>query len=248
MLQTVRVFTVTAVSRTAAWLHVSGVPGFRADGAEEGRGVESAGAYFHIVGLKYHATLLGPVLLEREDQVLEGTHGWRRLAHEIHLFLGLRFKEREYTRFIAAHAPWSLMPRCFWCTEDPLYMAYHDQEWGTPLRDAQGLFELLLLEGFQAGLSWITVLRKRERYREVLFGFDVQRVAQMSDAEIDELMLDPGIIRNRLKLNAARRNAQAWLRWRIRWGSSGRLLTTNRSSIISRIAAKSRRSPPKRWR
>ncbi|EJN25607.1 MULTISPECIES: DNA-3-methyladenine glycosylase I [unclassified Pseudomonas] len=103
------------------------------------------------------------------------------------------------------------MPRCFWCTEDPLYMAYHDQEWGTPLRDAQGLFELLLLEGFQAGLSWITVLRKRERYREVLFGFDVQRVAQMSDAEIDELMLDPGIIRNRLKLNAARRNAQAWL-------------------------------------
>jgi DNA-3-methyladenine glycosylase I len=70
-------------------------------------------------------------------------------------------------------------------------MAYHDQEWGTPLRDAQGLFELLLLEGFQAGLSWITVLRKRERYREVLYGFDVQRVAQMSDAEIEELMLDP---------------------------------------------------------
>ena len=90
-------------------------------------------------------------------------------------------------------------------------MAYHDQEWGTPLRDAQGLFELLLLEGFQAGLSWITVLRKREHYRQVLYGFDVQRVAQMSDTEIDELMLDPGIIRNRLKLNAARRNAQAWM-------------------------------------
>ena len=103
------------------------------------------------------------------------------------------------------------MPRCFWCSEDPLYMAYHDQEWGTPLRDAQGLFELLLLEGFQAGLSWITVLRKREHYRQVLYGFDVQRVAQMSDTEIDELMLDPGIIRNRLKLNAARRNAQAWM-------------------------------------
>ena len=80
-----------------------------------------------------------------------------------------------------------------------------------PLRDAQRLFELLLLEGFQAGLSWITVLRKREHYRQVLFGFDVQRVAQMSDAEIEQLMLDPGIIRNRLKLNAARRNAQAWL-------------------------------------
>jgi DNA-3-methyladenine glycosylase I len=103
------------------------------------------------------------------------------------------------------------MPRCFWCNEDPLYIAYHDQEWGVPLRDRQRLFELLLLEGFQAGLSWITILKKRARYREVLFGFDVQRVAQMSDAEIDELMLDPGIIRNRLKLNAARRNAQVWL-------------------------------------
>ena len=78
-----------------------------------------------------------------------------------------------------------------------------------PLRDGQRLFELLLLEGFQAGLSWITVLKKREHYRQVLFGFDVQRVAQMSDAEIDDLMQDPGIIRNRLKLNAARRNAQA---------------------------------------
>ncbi|CRM32564.1 DNA-3-methyladenine glycosylase I [Pseudomonas sp. 58 R 12] len=103
------------------------------------------------------------------------------------------------------------MPRCFWCSEDPLYMAYHDQEWGTPLRDAQGLFELLLLEGFQAGLSWITVLRKREHYRKVLFGFDAQRLAQLSDGEIEALMQDPGIVRNRLKLNATRRNAAAWL-------------------------------------
>ncbi|MCR4537725.1 DNA-3-methyladenine glycosylase I [Pseudomonas sp. 18.1.10] len=103
------------------------------------------------------------------------------------------------------------MPRCFWCSEDPLYMAYHDQEWGTPLRDAQGLFELLLLEGFQAGLSWITVLRKREHYRKVLFGFDAQRLARLTDAEIEALMLDPGIVRNRLKLNATRRNAAAWL-------------------------------------
>lgn len=103
------------------------------------------------------------------------------------------------------------MPRCFWCTDDPLYIAYHDQEWGVPLRDPQRLFELLLLEGFQAGLSWITVLKKRARYREVLFGFDVQRLAQMSDAEIDERLQDPGIIRNRLKLRAARQNARAWL-------------------------------------
>jgi DNA-3-methyladenine glycosylase I len=104
------------------------------------------------------------------------------------------------------------MPRCFWCTDDPLYQAYHDQEWGVPLREPQALFELLLLEGFQAGLSWITVLKKRARYREVLFGFDPQRLARMTDAEIEERMQDPGIIRNRLKLKAARQNAQAWLR------------------------------------
>ncbi|MDA7086768.1 DNA-3-methyladenine glycosylase I [Pseudomonas sp. SA3-5] len=104
------------------------------------------------------------------------------------------------------------MPRCFWCTDDPLYQAYHDREWGVPQRDPQALFELLLLEGFQAGLSWITVLKKRERYREVLFGFDVQRVAVMSDEYLESLMQDPGIIRNRLKIKAARQNAQAWLR------------------------------------
>jgi DNA-3-methyladenine glycosylase I len=103
------------------------------------------------------------------------------------------------------------MPRCFWCNEDPLYMAYHDQEWGVPLYDAQKLFELLLLEGFQAGLSWITILKKRARYREVMFGFDVQQIADMSDDHIEALMLEPGIIRNRLKLNAARRNARVWL-------------------------------------
>ena len=103
------------------------------------------------------------------------------------------------------------MPRCFWCTQDPLYQAYHDQEWGVPLREAGALFELLLLEGFQAGLSWITVLRKRERYREVLFGFDAERLAQLSDEEIEALMQDPGIVRNRLKLNGVRKNARAWL-------------------------------------
>ncbi len=103
------------------------------------------------------------------------------------------------------------MPRCFWCTSDPLYIAYHDEEWGVPLRDPQRLFELLLLEGFQAGLSWITVLKKRARYREVLWGFDAERLARMSDAEIEERLQDAGIIRNRLKLQAARQNARAWL-------------------------------------
>jgi DNA-3-methyladenine glycosylase I len=104
------------------------------------------------------------------------------------------------------------MPRCFWCNDEPLYLAYHDHEWGVPLREPQALFELLLLEGFQAGLSWITVLKKRQRYRQVLFGFDPQRLARLTDKEIEELMQDAGIIRNRLKLKAARQNAQAWLR------------------------------------
>lgn len=103
------------------------------------------------------------------------------------------------------------MPRCFWCNDDPLYIAYHDTEWGVPLRDGLTLFELLILEGAQAGLSWITVLKKRERYREVLFGFDPQRLARMSDEEIEQRMQDPGIIRNLAKLKAARQNAQAWL-------------------------------------
>src|SRR5262249_11515086 len=102
------------------------------------------------------------------------------------------------------------MARCFWCNDDPLYIAYHDTEWGVPLRDPAALFELLLLEGFQAGLSWITVLKKRQRYREVLFGFDPKRLALMSDEEIETLMQDPGIVRNLLKLKAARTNAQAW--------------------------------------
>ena len=100
------------------------------------------------------------------------------------------------------------MPRCAWCSDDPLYIDYHDSEWGVPTRDPQVLFELLILEGAQAGLSWITVLRKRERYRQVLFGFDPKRLAQMTDAEIDECMLDAGIIRNRLKVLAAIHNAQ----------------------------------------
>ncbi len=105
------------------------------------------------------------------------------------------------------------MKRCKWCSDDPSYIAYHDQELGTPSRDPGYLFEMLLLEGFQAGLSWITVLRKRPRYREVLFGFDPHAIAAMDDDYIhNTLMQDPGIIRNRLKLNAARQNAQAWLR------------------------------------
>jgi len=104
------------------------------------------------------------------------------------------------------------MQRCHWCTNDADYIQYHDTEWGVPSYDPHYLFEMLILEGFQAGLSWRTILQKRERFREVLFQFRPELLAAMPDSHIDTLMQDPGIVRNRLKLRAARTNAQAWLR------------------------------------
>lgn len=102
-------------------------------------------------------------------------------------------------------------PRCHWCHGDALYQQYHDQEWGRPLFDEQSLFEFLLLEGAQAGLSWITVLRKREHYRAAFDGFDPVKIARYSPAKIEKLLQNPGIIRNRLKVNSAVKNARAWL-------------------------------------
>jgi DNA-3-methyladenine glycosylase I len=102
------------------------------------------------------------------------------------------------------------MQRCTWATDD-LLCAYHDTEWGVPLHDDRLLFEFLCLEGAQAGLSWRTVLAKRERYREVFHGFDIGRVARMSDRELEKALTDPGIIRNRLKVTATRDNARAAL-------------------------------------
>lgn len=103
------------------------------------------------------------------------------------------------------------MPRCDWCGDDPLYVRYHDEEWGVPLREEQRMFEFLLLEGAQAGLSWITVLRKREGYREVFDDFNIETIAGYSDADIAHRLKDSRIIRNRLKVNAARTNARATL-------------------------------------
>lgn len=107
--------------------------------------------------------------------------------------------------------PTSTTLRCQWCSADSIYQHYHDHEWGVPNHDPQQLFEMLILEGLQAGLSWITVLRKREYYRQVYQGFDVQFMAEQSEADLERLAQDPGIIRNRLKLRAARQNAKAWL-------------------------------------
>jgi DNA-3-methyladenine glycosylase I len=101
--------------------------------------------------------------------------------------------------------------RCSWAGSDPLYLTYHDEEWGVPSHDDRHLFEMLILEGAQAGLSWITILRKREAYRAAFDSFDPAIVATYGDEKIAALLADTGIVRNRLKINAAVRNARAFL-------------------------------------
>ena len=101
--------------------------------------------------------------------------------------------------------------RCGWCGTDPLYVAYHDTEWGVPEYDSQALFEKLLLDGFQAGLSWITILRKRDNFRAAFDGFDPAKMARYTPKKQERLMQDTGIVRNRLKIEASVSNAQAYL-------------------------------------
>jgi len=103
------------------------------------------------------------------------------------------------------------LPRCPWPGEDPLYVAYHDDEWGVPQYDDRALFEMLVLEGAQAGLSWITILRKRENYRRAFDGFDPAKIARYSPRRIEKLMGDAGIVRNRLKIEGAVLSARAYL-------------------------------------
>ncbi len=106
--------------------------------------------------------------------------------------------------------------RCPWCGDDPLYVAYHDNEWGVPSHDERHLFEMLLLEGAQAGLSWSTILRKRESYRRAFDGFDPERIARYDGSKVAALLADAGIVRNRLKVAAAIGNARAYLALRAR--------------------------------
>jgi len=101
--------------------------------------------------------------------------------------------------------------RCEWAGTDPLYVKYHDTEWGVPLNDDRKLFEFLLLDGAQAGLSWITILKKRENYRKAFDNFNPEKIARYNDKKINELLSDKGIIRNRLKINAAVQNAKVFL-------------------------------------
>lgn len=109
--------------------------------------------------------------------------------------------------------------RCDWCGSDPLYVAYHDTEWGVPVHADRLLFELLILEGAQAGLSWLTILRKREAYRKAFASFDCERVARYTAKDVDRLLADPGIVRNRLKIESAVKNARAALNIREEFGS-----------------------------
>ncbi|KKC35346.1 3-methyladenine DNA glycosylase [Devosia epidermidihirudinis] len=111
------------------------------------------------------------------------------------------------------------LPRCPWPGEDALYRHYHDYEWGRPVTDDVRLFEKICLEGFQSGLSWITILRKRERFREVFHGFDIAKVAAMTEADVEVLLQDAGIIRHRGKINATINNAKRALLLQKEFGS-----------------------------
>jgi len=103
------------------------------------------------------------------------------------------------------------LQRCFWAGQDPLYVAYHDEEWGVPEYDDRALYEKLVLDGFQAGLSWITILRKRENFRRAFDGFDPQKIARYTPKKIEALMQDAGIVRNRMKVEGAVKSARAYL-------------------------------------
>lgn len=107
--------------------------------------------------------------------------------------------------------PTDALARCAWVNADPLYIAYHDEEWGRPLRDDRKLFELLMLEGMQAGLSWYTILKKRENFREAFDGFDPMKIVEYGPDKVEELLQNPGIIRNRLKVQGVITNARVYL-------------------------------------
>ena len=109
--------------------------------------------------------------------------------------------------------------RCEWCGSDPAYIAYHDEEWGVPVHDDRLLFEFLILEGAQAGLSWLTILRKRDNYRKAFHGFDCDRIARYTELDVRRLLADPGIVRNRLKIESAIKNAKSVVDIRDEYGS-----------------------------
>jgi DNA-3-methyladenine glycosylase I len=114
--------------------------------------------------------------------------------------------------------------RCEWCGDDPLYVEYHDKEWGVPVHEGRKLFEMLILEGAQAGLNWLTILRKRENYRNAFDNFDAKKIAKYGKAKVAKLLADPGIVRNRLKIAATIQNARALLEIQKEFGSFDRYI------------------------
>ncbi len=132
------------------------------------------------------------------------------------------------------------LPRCDWAGTDPLYIRYHDQEWGEPLHDDRALFEMLILEGFQAGLSWITILRKRDAFREAFKNFDWKKIARFDDKEVGLLLQNDKIIRNRRKIEAAVKNARAFEQIRRECGTFDRYIwqfTNYQTSFPAKRAA-----------
>jgi DNA-3-methyladenine glycosylase I len=137
------------------------------------------------------------------------------------------------------------MKRCPWCTADPLYIKYHDEEWGRPLKDDQMLFEFLVLESMQAGLSWLTILKKREKFRKAFANFEISKVAVFDENKVKELLDNPAIIRNKLKINAAINNAKKVLEIQAEYGSFSQYIwsfvnhqpITNSFSDMSQVPA-----------
>ena len=139
------------------------------------------------------------------------------------------------------------MSRCEWAGDDPLMVAYHDDEWGTPSRDPRHLFELITLEGAQAGLSWSTILRKREGYRRAFAGFDAERVARFGELDVERLLDDAGIVRNRAKIESTISNARAVLALdvpleELLWSSVGGEPKVNRPRSLAEIPAETAES------
>ncbi len=120
---------------------------------------------------------------------------------------------------VGVHGTNAVKSRCAWCASHPLYLEYHDQEWGVPEHDDAKLFEKILLDGAQAGLSWLTILKKRDGYRRAFDAFDAAKIARYTDRDVARLLDDPGIVRNRLKIQAAIANARAYLKLRDDLGS-----------------------------
>lgn len=169
---------------------------------------------------------LGPVVIY---QLLK-QHGYRVAINMVYAIEGA-LRDVEWNRLPAAvrtrlktDALKAIKPRCAWAGSDPLYRRYHDEEWGVPVHDDRKLFELLLLEGAQAGLSWIDILRKREAYRDAFDGFDPARVARYDARRIARLMRNPTIVRNRLKIEAAATNVRAFLA--VRRSSAASIVTS----------------------